>query len=146
MLEDGKTVSFTNPREEDGPRFYYIEFIPIIGQHVVNIQYYEGDSFCLVDAKTGNKTGICGRPLLSPRGDAFACFVTDAENGNSIEIWRVTSSRLHREWLLEPAEWLPGRIIWLSDQTIRVDVDDDHGRTVGHKIFTQSHKTWIQSR
>jgi hypothetical protein len=148
-LENGKSVSLTSsPREtESGFKSYnYIEFIPRIGQHLVQVQYYEGGSFYLVDAKTGSKTEIGGVPILAPRGNLFACFHANLEIGSSIEIWRVTGSGFHREWLLEPIEWLPDNITWLNDETIRIDKTDVQSGSAGFEVFTRSGEKWKLSR
>jgi hypothetical protein len=147
-LESGKTLSLTNspPGAKNYKRFGYIEFLPAIGQHLIHVQYSEMQSFCLIDSKTGKESDSCGVPVLAPRGERFACDQANLEYSSSIEIWRITTQGLQREWRLDNLGWLPGAITWLTDDTIRVAKEDERGRSVGYEVFTRYRGRWLPSR
>jgi hypothetical protein len=148
-LENGKSVSLTSspPGTESNYKCYnYVEFIPSILQHLVHVQYDEIHSFYLIDSRTGNKTEICGVPILTQQRDRFACDLADLAYQSLIEIWRITANGFHREWLFEPVGWLPGRLTWLNGDTIRVKKEDEKGLSMGYEVFTRSGEKWIHSR
>lgn len=143
-IESGKPV-FLRDQWGDGAAgraFSYIEFIPEIKQHLVHVQYYEGGCFWLVDAKSGNKTEICGVPILAPRRSRFACYQANWETGNSVEIWRIRGSGFDREWAFEPTDWAPAELVWLSEHSIRVSKEDFEGRELSGAIATRNGGVW----
>ena len=125
-----------------GRDYSYIEFVPQIGQHLVHVQYYEGQSFWLVDAKSGKRTEICGVPILAPNGSRFGCYDANAEDGSSVEIWRITTSGFRREWVFDQMDWVPGGLVWLNDNSIRILKEDFGGRGLGAAIASRQGSVW----
>jgi hypothetical protein len=149
-LEDGRSVSLRDDWSDKGggkayrTRAYsYIEFVPQLRQHLVHVQYYEGGCFYLVDAKSGNKTEICGVPIVSAKARRFACYVADLETGSSVEVWRIRATEFQREWVFEPTDWVPAGLVWLSDDSIRISKEDFEGREVDHAVVTRRGSAWV---
>jgi hypothetical protein len=147
-LEGGKSVLLRDywSDVDHGRDYSYIEFIPQINQHLVHVQYYEGRSFWLVDAKSGKRTEICGVPILAPHGGRFACYDANEEDGSSVEIWRITTSGFRREWVFDQMDWVPAGLMWINDDSIRIPKETFGRGTLGDAIAIRQGKQWVWAK
>lgn len=130
VVANGKTVALTDtrdPNNSDGLSYSYIGTLADVGEHVVEVQYYEGNSFLLVNSKTGSKTASLGRPVASPSGDRVVATSVDLDaryNPTAIQVWKVTTGGLEAEYLHEfddgeKGAWGPGEPTWRGSSRIR---------------------------
>lgn len=89
---------------------------------VLEVIFYEGGQFLLVDEQTGAQHDIDGMPVASPDGARFVTTSLDLVAGhqaNRIAIYRVTADGIVREWAEEPREWGPSQAEWIEPGTVR---------------------------
>jgi hypothetical protein len=81
-------------------RYSLVDYLADYRLFVVQLQYWEGDSYWLVDAYSGERLGLEGYPWLSPDRTHFVT-VTGDEAGyvfNGFEIWHISRYGLERQW------------------------------------------------
>jgi hypothetical protein len=100
----------------------YHGFLRGPGLHVVELRFYEGGASLVVYDATGSVTYLPGPPLLSPDGTHFASASFGGEAGydpNHLEIWRVTPTRLRREFDVDGGSaWGPDSLAWHGHDTL----------------------------
>ncbi len=120
----------------------YVGYEPAIRQHVVEIRYYEGRGFVLLDDRTAARNRVCGLPVVSPSGHRFACGDTDIAYGSpGIEIWRVTPERIEKEFSTA-LERPPRTITWLGEDRLRVVLLDYDGPEWARLVYGLAGSTW----
>jgi hypothetical protein len=103
-LLNGQEVLFTNPagscKHPDAcPAVYTFDaFVAAAGAYMVEVSYWEGGAFMLVDARTGARTLIVDRPNLDRSGRRFVAVLDSEEQGHAIEIWRLDPAGPQREF------------------------------------------------
>lgn len=93
------------------------------GWYVVQVQYYEGSEYLLVDDRTGAETRIPNWPLRSPDGRRFAVLSLDLLAGygpNTLQIWSVDEGEPTLEWETEPRQWGPTAGRWAGAETLEL--------------------------
>jgi hypothetical protein len=109
----------------DCVKYHLVDYLTDYRLFVVELEYWEGASYWLVDAYSGERFGLEGFPWLSP-DRTHVVTVTGDEAGyvfNGFEIWRVSRYGLERQWRHEhPAErGSPSRFClmrWVDERTI----------------------------
>lgn len=124
----------------------YLGYLPALAQHLLEIQYYEGGDFLLVDATTGRRQEIPSLPRVSPDGRRFAVFSSamDTYASNALQIWRASETGLRLEWEAgigrgddagvrggDGAEWGPRDVIWTDREALRVYLEVSGDRAGG---------------
>ena len=92
--------------------------------HVLWIGYYEGSSVSLIHTQTGAIIEVDAVPVVSPDGSRLAVASGDLAvqyNPNRLSVWRYESSSLLREWSVEPDQWEPRSVEWVSNLALRVE-------------------------
>lgn len=92
------------------------------GLVLLQVQYYEGSEYLLVDTPTGERTRLPHWPLLAPDRQSFAVLSFDLEAGygpNTLQIWELRSGTPSLEWSVEPEEWGPADGRWENASTLR---------------------------
>lgn len=89
-------------QEPENCRSYVLMGIfPKAHAFVVQLFYYEGSDFILIDSNTGKQTPLNGTPAFSPDGGEFLVAPHDDENDsgpNNLEIWRRQDDGAVLEW------------------------------------------------
>lgn len=121
----------------------YIEFLPRLDQHLVSVTEYEGYHYLLIDDRTGAKTVIAGKPVLSPGGKRFACRMVNMVIGFArVEVWEISGRSFRLEFKYEP-EGIPGSIDWKGEDSIGIDLVDAEEKTVlGHESLRRGRRGW----
>jgi hypothetical protein len=91
------------------------------GFGVIEVLFYEGATFILVDERTGGITEIDSVPVVSPDGTRFVTTSMDLEAGyrpNRIAIYRFEGDAVIEEWEAEPMEWGPSDARWLGPDLV----------------------------
>jgi len=103
--------------------YHYREFLPKLELFVVHVQYYEGDGYLLVDAKTGTMKYVWGLPIGSPDNDRFIVISEDLDAGykpNLIQIWRRSSNGFYNEWDKKFEEVGPLEAAWINKKKLKI--------------------------
>jgi hypothetical protein len=89
---------------------------------VLEVIFYEGGQFLLVDEHSGEERIIDGLPVGSPDGTRFVTTSLDLVAGhqaNRIAIYRVRDGAIEREWAEEPRGWGPSEAEWIEPGVVR---------------------------
>lgn len=133
-LARGDAVTYTDSLHDDtqGMWFSYRGRFGSIGYHLVEIQFYEGRIFLLVNGRTGWTTWSDGVPMLSPDGAQLAAANVDIDaehSSTSLQVWRVAADSLELAFSQdfdlrsydEESVWGPANLEWLSSTELRFD-------------------------
>jgi hypothetical protein len=93
---------------------------------VLEVIFYEGGEFMLIDERTGAVHDIDAMPAASPDGARFVTTSLDLVAGhqpNRIAVHRVTADGIVEEWADEPRDRGPSHAEWLDARTIRYRVN-----------------------
>ncbi len=121
----GETISLVDGTpfvENARPGSYsYRDYIAELDVHFIELQYYEGGAYLLVDRCTGEKAKVQARPVLSPDERRFVTVSVDLVSHyrpNAIQIWlHGRTYELEFSWT---PEWGPASAEWLGPDAIRV--------------------------
>jgi hypothetical protein len=130
----------------DWPATYQFHaWLPRVSQYLIHLQYFEGDGYMLLDARTSARIYLDDIPVFSPSGDRFAVASGDTEtnyNPTSLSVWRITRTEVIQEWRWADsaltAGWAPQAARWKNEVTIEADYlygDPDSGElTAAHPL------------
>ncbi|MFT6246476.1 MAG: hypothetical protein ACI93L_003427 [Cyclobacteriaceae bacterium] len=91
--------------------------------YLIRIQYSEGNSWMLVNRKSGQITYIEGLPYFSPSNSHFVTIGLDMEAGynmNGIQYFKYSQESISKIWQLNILNWGPRNIKWQNDSTLIV--------------------------
>lgn len=129
-----------------GARYTYLGFLPSVSQHLLEIQYWEGGGYLLVDGRTGRRHEVVSVPRVSPDDRRFTVFSSalDTYSSSALQIWRVDDRGIELEWEAELAEaggspqaddaateWGPGDVVWAAPDSLRVYLEVPGGMVGG---------------
>ena len=113
-------------------RHTYRAYLPCIQRHVIQLHYYEGGSYLLVDARSGKRDAVPGVPVVSPDSSRFVATSVDLEAQyvpTTVQIWRVRDGDVELEWRFDPLKeyradpynlWGPQAAEWVTPTMVRV--------------------------
>ena len=95
---------------------------PFPPYHIVEVRYYEGRDWLVVNAEGRRRQVVRSRPLFSPDGAWFATAWTDLEAGydpSHLDIWAVEADSLRRVLALDGGmEWGAADPRWVSSNRL----------------------------
>lgn len=92
-----------------------LEYLKEPNYLLIHIQYYEGDSFTLLDLASGEKHPFVGYPVFNSDYTALAVVSTDLEAGynpNGIEIFAWKDREFISEYKISPKDWGAKKVRW----------------------------------
>ncbi len=105
--------------------YSYIDYLPSVGLHVIEIAYYEGTATLVIQHESGEKAYPSGFPVVSPDRQRFVATSWGQPsnfNPTDIQIWRIQKGKMVREWWSgELEEWGPKGAQWLDANRIRIE-------------------------
>lgn len=105
--------------------YSYIDYLPSVGLHVIEIAYYEGTATLVIQHESGEKAYPSGFPVVSPDRQRFVATSCDLEaeyDPNNIQVWGLQKGKLVREWWSGELEgWGPKGAQWLDANRARVE-------------------------
>lgn len=140
-LERGGTVVFTDtlPGDVAVVRYSYRGQLTAPGYHVIEVQYYEGGTYLLVNRRTGWIGFSDGVPVVSPDSSRLAAGNVDffGFSPTTLQIWRVATdslvSELRHDFVSSPvtadSAWGPRDLAWLTPTELRVVREFSMGTT-----------------
>ncbi|MBX3163486.1 MAG: hypothetical protein KF900_03325 [Bacteroidetes bacterium] len=117
-LNNGKTKKIIDKTEEtngDGCVYYnYREYDEDLNSYILNVQYYEGGDYLLINKAKGDTALIFEVPVLSPDRKRFLIcnFDISGYTTNGIAIYRIENDKIIKEyyadenWGISEAEWI----------------------------------------
>ncbi len=154
QLLSGDTVFFRDSSMMAEPNIvqhYYREYVPEVGFHLLELHFYEGHAFLLVNAVSGRRTLVPGLPVPAPGGARLVVTSVDLDaeyNPTVIQIWTAQPGPLRLEWEFNPLElqggvppqsrWGLSHPRWLHPDSIEVRTHYSGGRLgrVRHVVHT----------
>jgi hypothetical protein len=122
-LRNGGRVTFLDAGKDADSVFYCLrEYLPEVGYFVLHRQYYEGNSYVLVDDRQGSQFDVNGLPVVSPDLRRMVMTSFDLEAGylpNMLLILRRDDAGLQTEASFSPQDWGPSDAVWVDGETIR---------------------------
>lgn len=125
-LEGGDEVKLTNPPTycdaPEGCIVYGFEgYLSAANSYVIEVSYYEGGEYMLVDASTGAETKIGAIPHIDPSGTRFIAVGTSEMEGelNGFEMWSLMPAGPRMDWRHETTELFTFRT-WHEPGTIEL--------------------------
>lgn len=118
-------------------RYRYAGRLPEIGQHLVQMGFYEGGGWLLVSAETTDQTHVIGPPVVAPDRSRFVAASVDLEAGydpNGIQVWSLARGFPRLEWGLDGGDaWGASDAVWIDAGTVEftrhVNTTGDPDRT-----------------
>ncbi|MGV3742613.1 MAG: hypothetical protein ACO1NO_09925 [Burkholderiaceae bacterium] len=105
----------------NGKWFTLVQYYPEIGYALLGVQYYEGDTYYLVNLKTGEETNIVSYPVLSPDRKRIAVANVDIVSGYTpdfLAVYELQPSGLKTEFYAKPDDWGADSVRWVSNDEI----------------------------
>jgi len=157
-LLNGDTLALrdSTPDTPTGVWHSYRAYLPSIGYHVVEVQYYEGSTYLLVNGTSGKKTFSNGLPVVSPDNRRIAAGNVDLEaefSPTTLQVWRLERDSLALEWehdflaggAATDTTWGPSEVRWLTPTEIHVTKKYALGETRGATLFRFGSTGWVFS-
>lgn len=105
----------------DIPSHHFYHYFPGLDYVLLHTQYYEGNTYKLVNRKTGYVKELNGKPYFSPDKKHMLTANIDLEahfDYNGLEYYAVEQDTLRKIFSYEPEGWWgPEDIQWTSDST-----------------------------
>jgi hypothetical protein len=110
------------------PVYIFDGFIAAAGAYLVEVSYWEGGAFMLVDARAGARTLIVDRPHLDGSGRRFVAVLDSEERGHAIEIWRLDPAGPQREFAAY-SEQSYRFVAWHGSDDVELSARDPDGHS-----------------
>jgi hypothetical protein len=99
--------------------YNFREYLRDLGYFLIHVQYYEGNTYLMVNDQNGERYPLPDLFLLSPNRQRLATvLMSEAFNPTIIQIWRITPEKMTKEWSLEPEDWGPKDGAWQDNDTL----------------------------
>lgn len=126
-LDNGQTKTINNKNIDTDSIVAYCfrDYLENINAYLLEIQYYEGGNYLLID-KTFNKSSvILGIPVVSNDKKRFVVSNLDLESGytaNGFLIYNIDKENGYtKEYEEYPKDWGPSKIKWINDNEIEIE-------------------------
>lgn len=93
------------------------------GRYLIQVQYYEGAEYLLVDDSTGRELRIPDWPVRAPGGRRFAVLSLDLVAGygpNTLQVWELEDDHYRKVWETRPSQWGPRDGRWSDSTTLEL--------------------------
>jgi len=157
-LLNGGTLSLRDsaPDMPTGVWYTYRTHLPSIRYHVVEVHYYEGGTYLLVNGRSGKKTFSNGLPVVSPDNRRVAAGNVDLEaefSPTTVQVWRLEGDSLTLEWehnflasgAASDSTWGPGDVRWQTRTEIVLTKEYGFGQRRGESLVRLGPAGWAFS-
>jgi hypothetical protein len=137
-------------------QYTYGGYIAEVHSHLVEVGYYEGGAWELVNFRTGTRQHFDGPPIPAPDSTHLAVVSSDLEAQyvpTTIQVWRMGQDTAVLEWRLDPngahrsgystGDWGPTGAAWRSSDTILIHTEmlGEHGASASETVTVVRTKT-----
>jgi hypothetical protein len=99
-------------------KFTLFDYLGKEDYFLVEGHYYEGHTFELINAKTGDVTEIGDKPIFSPDRKHFVIVKEDYGVLSWVEVWLFNPPRINREFSYKPHDWPYVIAKWSSSSNV----------------------------
>jgi hypothetical protein len=132
-------------------RFSFRDYVKDINSYIIEIQYFEGGAYCLINKSSGKKITIPGLIKISPDKTRIVSYNEDLISRyttNGFVIYRLINNSFLKEYELEIDDWGPSKADWTDNSHIefaKSTVKDENVKVIGKIIYEYSGK-WIEKK
>lgn len=148
-LDNGKNLVLENiDKEEDGIWYSFRDYLKNINSYLINIQYYEGGEYYLINKSNGLKIILPGLLKFAPDNLRFVSFNLDLEaqySPNGFVIYKLVNNTYMKEYELFTNDWGISNVRWISNSEIEVDkkeLKNDQLSVTGKIIYEFKNHIW----
>ena len=122
-LDSGSSLNLDNinVNNERYKGYWFITYYQQTGYFLVQVRGWEGFSYLMINAFTGEMVPVIGVPIISRDTKRFVVTSLDLEAGyrpNRIAIFRFDSDRVKQEWVKDYVAVGPSDAAWISETAI----------------------------
>lgn len=145
-LDGNKTLTFPKWDSQKDEGYNFEHYFKEIDYFLLHVQWGEGNCWMLVNRKNGFKKYIIGHPYISPSGQKILTINKDLEAGfsdNGFELLSVSGDTLKTEFNIEPKDWGPTAVKWLTENRLIVKKTSFSIDSISNDLFYSSSWTEI---
>ena len=139
----GSSIILSNKRvnQEGGQVYWFLTYFQQIKYFLVQVRGWEGTSYLIINASTGDINSLLGIPIISKDLKRFAIASLDLEAGyipNRISIYRFSNNRIKKEWSKDFTASGPSDVKWINNAIITIfeNFSKNGGQTIDKKLVT----------
>jgi len=117
------------------------DYFEDINSYIVEIQYWEGGAYYLINKSLGTKIVIPGLIAVSPDKKRFVSYNIDIEaaySPNGFEIYRLGDNSFSKEFEFFLDDWGPSNALWINNNQIEFEKSawkDSEVQVLGKVIY-----------
>jgi hypothetical protein len=149
--DNGNIVLEDKEKGDDVEHFSFRDYVKDINSYLIEIQYYEGGAYCLINKSSGMMITIPGLIKISPDKTRIVSYNEDLISmytKNGFVIYRLINNSFLKEYELEIDDWGPSKADWKDNSHIeftKTAVKDGTIQETGKMIYEYSGK-WIEKK
>lgn len=119
-----KFVNNSSIESDNYTTFRFLNKLENINYYLLKIEYYEGYSYLMLNAKTGHENYLCGYPSLSPDHTKLIAGSFDLQAGfvfNGLQLYTITPDSLQLQWNRELSKWGTDKIVWINNHQLAAE-------------------------
>lgn len=141
-LENNKEIILKDTSNEDFALLYsFREYYDSLKIFVIELQYFEGGAYLIVNGMNGETQYIIGKTKLSPDMKKIVSYNVDIVAGyskNGFQIIELKNNHFNIEYEYLPKDWGPNNINWLNNNEIEIEklgLQDGTEKIIGKTNF-----------
>ena len=139
----GPPIVLSNKKANQESRkvYWFLTYFQQIKYFLVLISGWEGISYLIIDASTGDIHSLPGVPIISKDFKRFAVASIDLEAGyvpNRIAIYQFSDNRIKKEWSKDFTASGPSDVKWIGNTVLTFfeNFTKNGGQTIEKKLVT----------
>ena len=134
-------LSNKNANQESTKVYWFLTYFQEIKYFLVQVRGWEGSSYLIINASTGDIHSLLGIPIISKDLKRFAVASIDLEAGyipNRIAIYQFFDNSIKKEWSKDYTASGPSGVKWINNTVITFfeNFSKNGGQTIDKKLVT----------
>ncbi|MEW6621105.1 MAG: hypothetical protein AB1422_17530 [bacterium] len=150
-LDNGGQLTLEDIDKEGNETELYTfrELLENLNIYVIQIHYYEGGEYMLINKNSGEKIKIVGKIKVSPDKQRLVSYNVDLEAHycpNGFQIIRLLNDHFVEEYQLIIDEWGPSNVKWISNTKLefeKIGWQDAGLKIIGKVRYIYRNNKWI---